>query len=67
MAALAARFEDLVKSVADALDAASPCGPTAPYWIGLDCDAIATRLANLRRWADTVLRQRYGGYELSDC
>jgi hypothetical protein len=27
---LAARFEDLVQSVADALDAASPCGPDRP-------------------------------------
>ena len=25
------------------------------------------RLADLRRWADTVIRQYYGGYELRDC
>ena len=35
---LAARFEDLAQTVADALDAAAPQGPAAPYWIGLDRD-----------------------------
>ena len=35
---LAARFEDLAQTVADALDAAAPRGPAAPYWIGLDRD-----------------------------
>jgi hypothetical protein len=30
-------------------------------------DTHAIRLAELRRWADTVLRQHYGGYELRDC
>jgi hypothetical protein len=64
---LAARFEDLAQTVAEALDAAAPGGPAAPYWIGLDCDTYATRLADLRRWADTVLGQHYGGYELRDC
>jgi hypothetical protein len=64
---LAARFEDLARMVTDALDAAAPGGPAAPYWIGLDSDTYATRLAELRRWADTVLRQHYGGYELRDC
>ena len=64
---LAAKFEDLARTVADALDAAAPCGPAAPYWIGLDRDTYAARLADLRRWADTVLRQHYGGYELRDC
>ena len=64
---LAARFEDLAQTVADALDAAAPRGPAAPYWIGLDRDTYHARLADLRRWADTVLRQHYGGYELRDC
>ena len=35
---LAARFEDLAQTVADALEAAAPRGPAAPYWIGLDRD-----------------------------
>ena len=61
---LAARFEDLAQTVADALEAAAPRGPAAPYWIGLDRDTYHARLADLRRWADTVLRQHYGGYEL---
>ncbi len=64
---LAARFEDLAQTIAGALDAASPCGPAAPYWIGLDPDTYHARLADLRRWADTVLCQHYGGYELRDC
>jgi hypothetical protein len=64
---LAARFEDLADTVANALDAAAARGPAAPYWIGLDREAYATRLADLRRWADAVLRQQYGGYELPDC
>jgi hypothetical protein len=64
---LAARFEDLAQIVAGALDAAAPRGPFAPYWIDLDRDTYRARLADLRRWADTVLRQHYGGYELRDC
>jgi hypothetical protein len=64
---LAARLDQLAQTVADALDTASPRGPAAPYWIGPDRDTYATRLADLRRWADTVLRQHYGGYELRDC
>ena len=64
---LAARFEDLAQTVAGTLDAAAPRGPAAPYWIGLDRDTYISRLADLRQWADTVLRQHYGGYELRDC
>ena len=63
---LAARFEELAQTVAGTLEAA-PRGPAAPYWIGLDHDTYATRLADLRQWADSVLRQHYGGYELRDC
>jgi len=64
---LAARFEDLAQTVAEALEAAAPRGPAAPSWIGLDRDAYHARLAELRWWADTVLRRHYGGYELRDC
>ena len=64
---LATRFEDLAQTVADTLDAAAPRGPAAPYWIGLDRETYLARLADLRRWADTVLRQQYSGYELRDC
>jgi len=64
---LAARFEDLARTVADVLEAAAPRGPAAPFWIGLDRDTYHARLAELRQWADTVLRQHYGGYELADC
>jgi hypothetical protein len=64
---LAARFEELAQTVADALDAVAPRGPAAPCWIGLDRQAFGAQLAELRRWADTVLRQHYGSYELRDC
>jgi hypothetical protein len=64
---LAARFEDLAETVTDALEAAAPRGPAAPYWIGLDSDTYHARLTELRQWVDTVLRQHYGGYELADC
>jgi len=64
---LAARFEELAQTVADALDTAAPRGPAAPYWIGLDRDTYHAQLADLCRWADTVLRQHYCGYELREC
>jgi hypothetical protein len=64
---LAARVEELAQTVASALDAAAPRGPAAPFWIGLDRQAYTTQLAELRRWADIVLRQQYGGYEFRDC
>ncbi len=64
---LAARFEELAQTVAAVLDATAPRGPAAPSWIGLDRQAFATQLAQLRQWADTVLRRQYGGYELRDC
>ena len=63
---LAARFEDLAQIVAGALEAVAPRGPAAPSWIGLDRDTYHARLAGLRHWADTVLRQHCGGYELRD-
>jgi len=64
---LAARFEELAGTVADALDAAAPHEPAAPYWIGMDRDSHHARLADLQRWADTVLRPHYGGYQLAEC
>jgi hypothetical protein len=64
---LAARFEELAGTVADALGAASHRGTAAPYWIGLDPENYHARLTDLQRWADTVLRPHYGGYELPDC
>ena len=64
---LAARFDQLAQTVTDALETAAPRGPAAPYWIGLDRDTHQAQLTDLRRWADTVLRQQYGGFELPDC
>src|SRR5579859_7535685 len=64
---LVARFEELARTVADTLDAAVSGGPAAPCWIGLDRQAYTAQLAEPRHWADTVLRQHYGGYELREC
>jgi len=64
---LAARFEELARTVTSALDAAAPRGSAAPVWIGLDPQAFAAQLAELRQWGDDILRQHYGGYELRDC
>ena len=63
---LAARFEELARTVADALDAAAPRGPAAPYWIGLDHQAYTAQLAELRtvgryRAASALLRLRAAG------
>jgi hypothetical protein len=64
---LAARFEQLAQTVGDTLSAAAPRQPPAPYWLGVDADTYTRQLTELRHWADTVLRQQYGGYELRDC
>jgi len=56
---LSARERELVTLVAQ--------GRTDARWIGLDRDTYHARLADLLRWADTVLRPHYGGYELRDC
>ena len=63
---LAERFEELAQTVTDALEAAAPRG-TAPSWIGLDPDTYQARLADLRQWADTVVGQHYGDYDLPGC
>ena len=63
----AARLEELAQVVADVLEAAAPRGPAAPSWLGLNRQAFEAQLAELRRWADAVLRQHYAGYELRDC
>ena len=50
---LAARFEELARTVTSALDAAAPRGSAAPVWIGLDPQAFAAQLAELRQWGMT--------------
>jgi hypothetical protein len=50
----------------DALDAGSPRGSAAPYWLDLDREAYAAQLAELKQRVDTVLRPNYDGYELRD-
>jgi hypothetical protein len=62
---LADRFAELARTVTEALDS-PPRGP-APYWIGLAPQDHASQLAELRQWADTVLRREYGGYPLPEC
>ena len=48
----------------------TPPRPAAPPLLSgsaWTAQAFDAQLAELRRWADTVLRQHYGGYELRDC
>jgi hypothetical protein len=63
---LAAELTGLAALITETLDA-RPHGPAAPCWIGLSPDDRAARLAELRQWADTVLRPEYGGYPLPAC
>jgi hypothetical protein len=63
---LAAELTGLAQLVTQALDT-RPNGPAAPYWIGLSPEDRAARLAELRQWADTILRREYGGYPLPAC
>jgi hypothetical protein len=63
---LATEIRDLADIVTQALDD-YPNGPAAPYWIGLSPEDYAARLAELRQWADTILRREYGGYQLPAC
>ena len=56
---LAARFEDLAQTVVGTLNAASPRGPAAPNWIGLDRDTYHAQLA------DCWLRHIHAIWELS--
>jgi len=44
-----------------------PARLTTGGWIDLDRDTYHARLADLRWWADSVLCQHKGGYELRDC
>ena len=63
---LAARFEELAQTVADALDTAAPRGPAAPCWIGLDRDTYHAQLADFCAGGPTPSRPHYGGYELRE-
>jgi hypothetical protein len=63
---LAAELQALADTVTQTLDT-RPHGPAAPCWIGLSPDDHAARLAELRQWADTILRREYGGYPLPAC
>ena len=63
LAALAVQVADLRGQV----DAINERLDRAGLRAGLDRDTYHARLAELRQWADTVLRQHYGGYELRDC
>jgi hypothetical protein len=64
---LAARLEQLAATVTGTLNAAAPQSTPAPNWTGLDPGTYTAQLAELRHWADTVLRPHYGSYELRDC
>jgi hypothetical protein len=40
---------------------------SSTHWIGLSPEDHVARLAELRQWAETVLRPEYGGYQLPAC
>lgn len=63
---LAAELHDLAALVTETTSTRAN-GPAAPCWIGLNPDDRAARLAELRQWADTILRREYGGYPLPEC
>ena len=63
---LADELHQLAETVTETLDT-RPRGPAAPCWTGLSPEDRAARLADLRQWADTILRREYGGYPLPEC
>ena len=64
---LRSKVTELVQAVAETRDGDRQRGPAAPYWVGLSPQDHAAQLAELRQWADTILRREYGGYQLADC
>ena len=58
---------ELARAATETHDSDRQHGPAAPYWIGLSPQDHASQLAELRQWADTVLRREYGGYQLPAC
>lgn len=55
---LSGRIEVLAETLADALDAAAPGGPAAPYWL-VDPETYAAQLAELTEWVTEVLLTEY--------
>ena len=64
---LRSQVTELAHVAAETRDSDRQHGPAAPYWIGRDRAEYAAQLAELRQWADTVLRREYGGYQLAAC
>ena len=64
---LRSQVTELAQAVTETRDGDRQRGPAAPYWIGLSPQDHAAQLAELRQWADTVLRREYGGYQLPAC
>jgi hypothetical protein len=58
---------ELAHAVTETRDSDRQRGQAAPYWISLSPQDHAAQLADLRQWADTVLRREYGGYQLAAC
>ena len=64
---LAARFEDLARTVAEVLEASTPKGPPAPRWVGIDDQTYREQVEALAAWVNEVLVSQYTGYELRPC
>lgn len=56
---LAVRIEVLAETLAEALDAAAPRGPAAPYWADIDRETYDRQLAELVEWVENVLLKEY--------
>jgi hypothetical protein len=64
---LAARFEELARTVAAALDTAAPRGPAALRWDAMDKETRSATLADLAEWVRTVLLAGYPDCGLPEC
>jgi hypothetical protein len=64
---LAARVDELARTVSEALDGAAPRGPAALRWDTMDEEARRARLAELAGWVRTVLMPWYPDCGLRDC
>ena len=61
------KVTELAQAVTETRDGDRERGQAAPYWIGLSPQDHTAQLAELRQWADTILRREYGGYQLAAC
>lgn len=64
---LAARVDELARTVAETLDTAAPRGPAALRWDAMDAETRHATLAGLTEWVRTVLLPWYPDCGLRNC